>query len=88
MKQLHHVVYQQHVRQFDGDLDDWRNLMPVDDLAHERHHKRTEPFSLSRLPNCAFEYAAELLGPERAFNYLRRRYSGDDPRLDALLEES
>jgi hypothetical protein len=84
--QLHHVVYQQHVRRAGGDLNDPRNLMPVQDDEHERHHNRSRPFSLARLPDAAYEYAAELLGPERAFLYLQRRYSGDDPRLHGLLE--
>jgi hypothetical protein len=82
----HHVVYQQHVRRAGGDLNDPRNLMVVSDAEHERHHNRSRPFQLSRLPDSAFEFAAELLGPDAAFNYLRRRYVGDDLRLDALLE--
>ena len=82
----HHIIYQQHVRRAGGDLYDPRNLVVVSDVEHERHHNRSRPFALSQLPDSAFEFAAELLGPDAAFNYLRRRYAGDDPRLDALLE--
>jgi hypothetical protein len=85
MTALHHVIYAQHVRREGGDLNDPRNLIAVNNEEHERHHKRMEPFSLARLPDRAYEYAAELLGAEKAYNYLRRRYSGVDLRLEALL---
>jgi hypothetical protein len=85
---LHHCVYQQEVRKHGGDLGDPRNFMVVSERRHERHHSRTEALSLEMLPDPAYEYASELLGPEKAYNYLRRRYSGQDPRLDALLERT
>ena len=88
MTQVHHVVYQQRVRREGGDLNDPRNLLLVGDDEHERHHNRSRPFPLSRLPDSAFEFAGELLGAGAAYNYLRRRYVGDDPRLANLLLES
>lgn len=88
MTQAHHVVYQQRVRSAGGDPGDLRNLILVGDDEHERHHNRSRPFPLTRLPDSAFEFAAELLGRGSAYNYLRRRYAGDDPRLANLLLES
>lgn len=69
-------------------LWDSRNLVPVADGCHAQHHARRRPLELERLPDGVFEFASELLGPGRAYNYLRRRYTGPDPRLDALLEAS
>jgi hypothetical protein len=51
---------------------------------HRRHHLRTDVISLALLSDAAIEFAGELLGPA-AYDYLRRRYGGDDPRVDALL---
>lgn len=65
---------------------DLRNRMILDPECHEKHHNRSRVIPLVALPSSAFEYAADLLGPEKAFEYLRRRYAGEDPRLDALLE--
>ena len=50
------------------------------------HHNGTRRFSLALLPDVAYEFAGELMGPA-AYDYLRRRYDGEDPRLDALLLE-
>ena len=83
----HHVTYAQAVRRTGGDLDDPANLLPVCFRCHERHHTRTEPFELGLLPDSAVEYAKELMGAGAAYVYLRRRYSGEDPRLEALVKE-
>jgi hypothetical protein len=81
----HHICYAQTVGREDGDLFDPRNGMTLCTSCHLKHHNRHAVLPLTALPSPAFEYAAELLGPEKAYNYLQRRYAGDDPRLDALL---
>lgn len=65
---------------------DPRNLVLVAKRCHEAHHQRVRPLPLHVLPDSVFEFAAEVLGPAAAYEYLRRRYAGGDPRLDALLE--
>lgn len=84
-KRAHHVVYAQTVRREGGDLYAIANRLWVCDPCHERHHGRSRVIALSKLPDSAFEFAAELLGPGRAYNDLRRHYAGEDPRLQALL---
>lgn len=66
---------------------DVRNLVPLCPAAHAAHHNRSRPLRLAVLPDSVFEFAAEVLGAGRAFEYLRRRYVGEDARLDALLPE-
>lgn len=55
--------------------------------CHLAHHGRSRVLPLERLPDSVFAFAVELLGPA-AFDYLRRRYGGEDVRLDALLAEA
>lgn len=83
--QRHHVIYAQHCRAEKASVNDLRNLVPVAKECHEAHHNRKRPYSLSSMPDSVFEFAAEALGPDRAFNYLRRRYTGPDARLEALI---
>jgi hypothetical protein len=85
--QLHHVVYEQHVRAESGDLRDPRNSLTTCAQCHVSHHgggRAVMPLTALRSAN--FEFARELLGPGAAYEYLRRRYAGDDPRLTALLD--
>jgi hypothetical protein len=82
---LHHAVYAQHVLREGGDLKDARNLVPVAFSCHEAHHGRSRPLELGMLPDSIYAFAGELLG-SAAWDYLRRRYSGEDARLDDLLE--
>jgi hypothetical protein len=35
-----------------------------------------------------FSFARHVMWPERAYEYLRRYYAGEDPRLDDLLKEA
>lgn len=67
-------------------VNDPRNLVHVAFDCHGAHHLRAKPYRLVMLPDSVFEFAAEVLGPGKAFNYLRRRYDGKDERLDALLD--
>lgn len=64
---------------------DPRNLVSVSRRCHSNHHSRARPYHLPMLPDSVFEFAAEVLGAGRAYNWLRRHYNGEDPRLDALL---
>lgn len=68
-----------------GLLRDARNLVPMAFVCHGEHHSRMRPLPLEVLPDSVFEFAAEVLGRGRAFNYLRRHYNGGDARLDALV---
>ncbi len=85
----HHVVYAQTVRKHGGDIWAPENSMTVCQTCHQRQH---EPFHQARriplraLTDANYEFARELLGAY-AYDYLRARYSGSDPRLDAILEE-
>jgi 5-methylcytosine-specific restriction endonuclease McrA len=81
---LHHCVYRQHVRAVDGDVWDPRNALTLCPSCHAYHHGRGRVLALPVLPDSVFEFAAEVLGA-RAYGYLRRRYAGDDARLDLLL---
>jgi hypothetical protein len=68
-----------------GDVWDLRNRLPAPALAHAQHTAGAARFPLALLPDSAFVFAVELLGPGRAYNLLRREYAGEDARLDALL---
>jgi hypothetical protein len=81
----HHIVYAQHVRRYSGDEWDVRNRLPVARWRHTQHHSGELPLLVSDLPDSVFEFAVELIGADRAWSYLRARYAGPDPRLDALL---
>lgn len=83
--QRHHVVYAQHLER--GDRKDKRNLVPVHFECHAKHHARQKPFALHMLPDSVFAFAVEKLEMGPAYEYLRRRYAGDDSRLLDLLDE-
>jgi hypothetical protein len=83
----HHVVYVQHVRAEGGNAGDPRDGLTLCTICHTRHHRRVAPVRLSALRDETFEFARELLGGPKAYEYLRRRYAGADPRLEALLNE-
>lgn len=91
--QLHHVIYQQELRRIARAagtsaralIADPRNLVPVAFDCHGQHHAAARRLELWRLPDSVFEFAREVLGAGRAYEWLRRRYAGADPRLDALV---
>ena len=90
VREAHHVVYRQEIERLVGKsagrvIYDLRNRLFVCHECHERHHNRSRPLSLNVLPDSAFDFAVELLGRERAYEYLRRRYSGRDVRLYTLI---
>lgn len=81
----HHVVFRQHIERAGGDR--WH---PDDALAlclrcHADAHMLRLPLCCLRDEN--FRFARELFGAGKAYEYLRRRYAGADPRLDALDRE-
>lgn len=67
---------------------DPRNLVDICFNHHtgrEGHHSGGEKaILLERLPDEAIEFAFDLLGGY-AYDYLKRRYRGDDPRLESHL---
>lgn len=68
-------------------LADRRNIVMLGFDCHGAHHNASRRLDLSRLPDSAFEFARELLGGDRAYEYLRRRYAGEDQRLWDLQED-
>jgi hypothetical protein len=88
--EAHHVVAKQHCRFYGAPLHSPDNALRLcAKSAHSCHTLHTThavllPLACLRDENIAF--AARWLGPERAYEYLRLRYAGTDPRVDALLE--
>jgi hypothetical protein len=79
-------VYRQKVERAQGDIWDPRNSMTLGNGCHSRHHNSTKgKLPLTAIPSAAIEFAYELLGPA-AHDYLKRRYAGTDPRVEALLD--
>lgn len=94
--QAHHVVQLKHIKEYSEDaqiLYDPRNALRLcNDLSgsncHGNHHNGGDKrVPLSALRDENYEFAVELLGTGRAYEYLRRLYRGEDPRLNALLQE-
>jgi hypothetical protein len=85
--QQHHVVYVQHLPK-DTETYDVRNGVTVCVRCHNSHHRRgSKVIPLVVLPDAAIAFAREIFGPGKASAYLRKRYAGDDPRLDRLDAE-
>lgn len=84
----HHVVYEQHVKNEGGDIFDPWNCLRLCRRCHERHHDRNPALPLTILRQNNIDFAAVLLGAARAYEYLTRRYSGSDDRVDRLIEEA
>jgi hypothetical protein len=78
----HHVVYEQEVRRLGGDVNDKRNVLRLCPECHGNHHGRSRPVLLTCLTDANYEFAFELMG-SRADDYLRSKYDGEDPRLEA-----
>lgn len=55
------------------------------DACHERHTSAQERVPLACLLDENIAFAARWLGSEYAYVYLRANYSGEDPRVDALV---
>lgn len=83
----HHVVYKQEVRRRKGDVSDPRDALRLCNSCHPAHHHRSRPVPLAALRDENYEFAFELMGVA-AFDYLRRRYAGGDPRLHEWLRKA
>lgn len=74
----HHVVLAQHVRALGGPVYDLRNSLllgtGVRCDCHRSHHHATRRLPLAVVSPEAIAFAQELLGGERAGEYLRRYY--------------
>lgn len=80
----HHVVYQQELSRLGVGLWHPDNALRVLILVHGRHHNAFERIPLLKLRDENIAYAFSIMGA-RADNWLRRRYSGDDARLESHL---
>lgn len=72
------------MRRRGGDVEDPATVIPLCLDCHRSHHDRVRVLPVTALPDHALDYAFRLLGAF-AYDYLRRRYRGDDPRLHARL---
>lgn len=75
---LHHVVTRQVIRRNRGDQWDPAVGMTVCDSCHSKHHHRTRPIPRSAVPAAAVAYAVQLMGEDRAEDYIARYYSAGD----------
>lgn len=76
----HHIITRQVLRREGGDPRDERNLIDLCWDCHAAHHARSKPLPLRCLPDEAYDFADELMGPA-AFDWLTRFYTGTDTRL-------
>jgi hypothetical protein len=84
----HHAgVYEQDLRRLKLPLWDPANALRLCWDCHALHHAPSSRLPLSVLREENIGYAFEVLGA-RAYDYLRRRYTGEDRRLDAALARS
>lgn len=76
----HHIVYEQHVRRAGGDPYSLANSMWIGIeghtcQCHPRHHSGMARIPLDLIPDTAMAFAVDLLGEDRAADYLCRRYA-------------
>lgn len=85
----HHVVYEQELRKRKLPLRASENLMPLCNYCHRRHHDGSAwRILVAHLPTSVFAWAAEMMGPGPAYEYLARRYHSSDSRLEELRVEA
>lgn len=84
----HHVIYQQELRRIGREdlLWDSRNCLRLCTACHADHHG-IHSVSLVSLTAANYEFAFEVLGL-RAYDYLRQKYDGEDPRLEDWRERT
>lgn len=82
-QQRHHVVYAQHVVRESGDVWHPDNALILCVSSHAKTHQGR--LELTDLRDENYRFAVDLLGAPRAYEYLKRRYAGADPRLDELI---
>jgi hypothetical protein len=84
----HHAgVYEQELRRLGLPLWDPDNALRLCWRCHALHHAPASKLALSILRDENISYAFRVLGP-RGYDYLRRRYTGQDRRLEAELNLS
>ena len=75
---FHHIVTRNHVEREGGDVWDFRNALPVGRpvlcSCHADHHSAKQRIPIYLIPECAHDFAVELLGEDRAAAYWRRYY--------------
>lgn len=88
---VHHVLYRQACRK-EG-APEWSpdNALricdrPITGCHGTQHGSMGLRIKLTALRDENIAFCAHFLGAGKAYNYLTRRYSGSDPRVDALLE--
>ncbi len=82
----HHAgVYEQTLKRLGLPLWDPANALRLCLACHAKHHSPNHKLPLSVLRAQNIRYALDVLG-EHAYDYLRRRYRGRDPRLERELE--
>lgn len=81
----HHVVLQQELKRIGRQdvLWDPRNALRLCIQCHANNHG-LHHIKLTDLTAANYEFAFEVLGA-RAADYLRAKYDGDDPRLEAWI---
>lgn len=82
----HHAVKEQTIEREGGNPRDPRWIIGLAFDCHLGHHGANGRLPLRLLPDEVFAVAVETFGPGRAYNELRRAYTGADRRLDALLD--
>lgn len=81
----HHVIYRQELERLGLSvalLWDPRNCLRLCPDCHMNHHNRSKPVKLTALRDANYAFAFEVMGA-LAVDYLRQKYDGEDPRLDA-----
>lgn len=73
--QGHHVLYEQVVRREHGPVYDPRNRMDLCVRCHAGHHAGGRRIPLARVPDAAQAFACEVLGEDRAHDWMARRYA-------------
>lgn len=70
----HHVLYEQHAKVEGANPHDVRNAMLVCGHCHFQHHKGVARIPAAAIPELGIEFLREVLGPDRAVDYLTRYY--------------
>lgn len=90
--EAHHVLFKKHCKTSGAPLNSPDNALRLCaksmHACHERHTAHQELLPVGCLRNENIAFVAYWLEPGPAYEYFRRYYSGSDPRLDALLEQS
>lgn len=84
----HHIVDKQVLKNdygITGDaLYDTRNALRLHRHCHFQFHNGRVEIPLSKLKDEMIEYAQQIMG-QRAYDYLKRYYSGRDERVEAII---